>query len=514
MRAAPVPVITTAAPAPPGTATYSQADALRTDPRSANPADWRVDWADGPWPVTVLDGGVRRPLDGTAGDPDLAPLARLLFHTFAVSRLRVDPRGGLAAAPGRAATPGHGPRVVLRRPVPSGGSMYPTEAYVVCTRVLGGGAHHYDPYRHELTDLGRPDAPARLAAALGAADLPAVTLVLTNRFWKNFYKYGDFAFRLGAVDVGVALGRVLRLAAELWGPPLLWTAFADDRVDAALGVDGRDEGAYAVVGLAAPEAGTGTPRSPGAAPPVPLERSRRIKRSARFDALHAAARAPAAPPPAAPAPVLPGPVTPLPPPDAVRPSPADMLRRSCAGALFDGRPAPAPALAIVLHHAAAVLDGRAPAGAAGLALYVAVHRVTGVPAGWYRYRPAPRDLVGVGAGTAADTGRVLQEGLFAASLNIELAAFTVHVSAPVDERAAAAGVRGYRDQQLAVGMAVEAVTLLAETAGLSGHPVLGFDVHRVDRAYGLTGGPDGIQAQVSVGSARPGLNWEVSVLPR
>jgi hypothetical protein len=61
---------------------------------------------------------------------------------------------------------------------------------------------------------------------------------------------------------------------------------------------------------------------------------------------------------------------------------------------------------------------------------------------------------------------------------------------------------------------VEAITLIAETAGLSGHPVLGFDVHRVERAYGLAGGPDGVQVQVSVGQVRPGLSWEVSVMPR
>jgi SagB-type dehydrogenase family enzyme len=464
MRTAPVPV------------TAADAELLRTDPRAANPAGWRVDWADGPWPVKVLDGGVRRPADGWLG--------RLLFHTFAVSRVRADAHGGMAATPGRPAPAGHASPVMLRRPVPSGGSMYPAEVYVA-----GDGVHHYDPYRHELVDLGRRADPG----------LPAVCLVLTHRFWKNFYKYGDFAYRLGAVDVGVALGRVLRLA----GTATLWTAFDDERIEAALGLDGEDEAAYAVVALP-----TATPPPAAASrPPEVLERSRHIRRSARFDALHRAARIPAAArePSAAPAPSGPG--TPLPQPSPTGPGLPDMLSRTCAGARFDGRPAGEHALADVLHHTAAALD--LPI-ARGLSLYVAVHRVTGVPGGWYRYRPDRHDLLPAGHGHDGGTGRALQEALFAASLNIELAAFTVHIAAPAGDRCPS--VRGWREQQMATGIAVEAITVRATAAGLSGHPVLGFDVGRVERAYGLTG--DGIQAQVSVGSARPGLNWEVSVMPR
>jgi SagB-type dehydrogenase family enzyme len=506
---------------------YAHATGLRTDPRSANPPDWRVDWADGPWPVKVHDGGARVPLHDAAADVVLGALGRLLFHTFAVSRLRHDPRGGLPATPGKPALPGHGSRVVLRRPVPSGGSMYPTEAYVVCTDAPHAGVLHYDPYRHELIDLGMPGAQVALAAGLdrSVAALPAVTLVLTNRFWKNFYKYGDFAYRLGAVDVGVALGRVLRLAPAAFGAVTLWTSFADEDVNGSLGLSGRDESAYAVVGLTPP---TGRAPSASAAtagtPPVVLERSRRIKRSPRFDAMHDAARVPvdpevAAPPVARPEPVA-GPepvaVIALPPPVPVVPQPADMLRRTSNGALFDGRPATARALATVLRHAAAATHVAAAdtSFTAGLSLYVAVHRVTGIPGGWYRYRPATGDLVMVGAGTGVDPGRELQAALLAESLNIELAAFTIHVSAPVDFRSAGRGVRGYREQQMGVGVVVEAVTLLAATVGLGSHPVLGFDVSRADRAYGLAGSPDGTQAQVSVGAVRPDLNWEVSVMPR
>jgi hypothetical protein len=90
----------------------------------------------------------------------------------------------------------------------------------------------------------------------------------------------------------------------------------------------------------------------------------------------------------------------------------------------------------------------------------------------------------------------------------------VHPAADRDFRLAGRGVRGYREQQLGVGVAVEAVTLAAAAAGLGSHPLLGFDVARLDRRYGLAGGSRSVLAQVCVGAVRPDPNWEVSVMPR
>jgi SagB-type dehydrogenase family enzyme len=494
---------------------YAYTSGLREDPTSANGDGWHVDWADGPWPVKVYDGGERLPLRAATGP--LAAVARLLAGTTAVTRVRFDRHGGLPATPENPAPPRRA-KAVLRRPVPSGGSMYPTEAYVLLT--AENRLCHHDPYRHELTDLRHPSARAALAAALGttADALPAAVLVLTNRFWKNFYKYGEFACRLGAVDVGVVLGRALRLGGACFGTAGLHTGFDDAAVNACLGLDGRDESAYAVIGLG-PAAGcpaTETGAEPGAAHPLPdpppvIERSGRIKRSARFDAMHAAACAPTRPEAAAPAPGdAATSATPLPhpaPPDLL--DPATLVRRASRGRFFNGGTATAGALATVLQATAAL--GADPARRLGthLELYCAVHRVAGVPPGWYRYRPGPGDLVPTGAGRDPGCAREVQDALHAKSLNIELAAFTVHVATPLDWRGG--GPRAYREQQMAVGVAVEAATLAAEAAGLSGHPVLGFDALRMDRAYGLHGGALGTQAQISAGTVRPDPNWETSV---
>lgn len=511
---------------------YAYTSRLRLDPRRANPDGWRVDWHDGPWPVKVYTGGRRLRLRPGDGDPLGAALHRVLYGAFAISRVRADPAGGVHATPADP-RPHHGPEVLLRRPVPSGGAMYPTEVYAVLTGT--DQVCHYDPYRHELTRLAGGGTVRAVRTALGlpeGAPLAPALLVLTNRHWKNFYKYGDFSARLGTVDAGVALGRAFRLAGAESGPARVLSAFDDDALGDCLGLDGAAEGAYAVVALGDPARPSAFgPAGPGR-PPTVLERSRTIRRSADFDALQRAARtgAPAPRPPsdggdaedrAAERAADPAGAAALPAPrDTDLLAPAVLARRASRGRLFTGAEVAAERLVTVLHQGAGALrrlaracpDGLG-ARAAGTELYCAVHRVRGVPAGWYRYLPGAGALLPVGAAPDDGCARQVQEALFAASFNAELAAFTVHVVTPLDWRHAG-GPRAYREQQLAIGAAVEALTLAASAEDLSGHAVLGFDVARMDRAYGLDDSGSGTQAQVCVGALRADPNWEIAVMPR
>ncbi|MFC7614601.1 nitroreductase family protein [Actinokineospora soli] len=196
--------------------------------------------------------------------------------------------------------------------------------------------------------------------------------------------------------------------------------------------------------------------------------------------------------------------------------PAVLLRRTSSGRRFDGRPVRVDGVSAVLSHAVEALRRlrRVSGGLLGqdVELHCAAHRVEGVPRGWYRYDHRGARLVASGIGTGDDSALVLQRAQLADSINIELAAFTVHVTAPVDFLARGRGVRGYREQQLAVGAAVDALALAATAAGLGSHPVLGFDAGTVDRAYGLPAGT-GAHAQISVGLTRPVVNWEISVVP-
>lgn len=486
MRAAPVPVSADLA---------AHAESLRRDPQGANPPDWQVDWADGPWPVKVYSGGARTPLGRAAA------LDRLLLHTFGMTVVRFDPSGGgLPATPGNPAPAHLGKRYTPRRPIPSGGAMYPTEAYLVDT--TAGRALHYDPYRHELVDLCHPAPRAALRAAFGLADdapLPATVLLLANRFWKNAYKYGEFAARLGAVDTGVALGRAVRLAEAGHRRAAVRVDFADAALEDLLGLDSREEAVFAALELGPARSCPAEPPAAHGAPPPVLEKSRHVRHLPRLDALRAAARETRVDP-GPPAPAARGPLDLL--------DPATMIRRGSHGRHFTGAAVPhADAEAVLLHTAEAVARLSAASGGrlgGGLRVCCAVHRVDGVEPGWYHFDGA---LTRVGAG---NPGPVMQRALFAESLNAELAAFTVHIAGPVDF---AGGARGYHARQLGVGAAVEAVSLAAAAVGLSGHAVLGFDVAPVDRAYTLPG-DRGVHAQVCVGTARPSTHWEVAVMPR
>ncbi|TDC60106.1 hypothetical protein E1258_15805 [Micromonospora sp. KC207] len=419
---------------------------LRARPQPGTAAP--VDWADAPWPVKVYRAAPELRFADRSEHSDRGWVLRLLTEVVGVSRL--------VTAAGR---------TMARRPVASGGALYPTEVYAV----LGGAAHHFDAARHELVALG--PAPAD----------DGVRLVLTHRFWKNLYKYGDFAYRLGAVDVGVVLGR-LRTVATAWsGAVEVSFDFDDAAVHTLLGVDGEDEAAYAVVRVVPPVDRRAVPAVPACAPQV-RERSAVVNRSAGVLAMQRAALAvaPAIPPPAA----LVGERIALPPVAPVQYRAEAAHRRRSSGPSFSGA-------AVAEETLAAVLAGCADPH---LRVLCAVHRVTGRPPGWYGYDADRHALVPLRA--EPEPARVLQSALYRPSMDVAAAGFTVHLAGGLEFT----GARAWRIQQMRVGTAVDGATLTAAARGASAHPFLGFDASAVDGHYGLPAGT-GTLAQVCVGVA-------------
>jgi hypothetical protein len=83
-------------------------------------------------------------------------------------------------------TPGEGG--VLRRPVPSGGALYPLDLYVLALRVdeVEPATLHYDPFRHRLELCAALD-PGELRAAVvdtAVVDAAAAVVVVTAMFWR------------------------------------------------------------------------------------------------------------------------------------------------------------------------------------------------------------------------------------------------------------------------------------------------------------------------------------------
>jgi len=140
----------------------------------------------------------------------------------------------------------------LRRPVPSGGALYPLELYVLAVAVegLGRAVFHYDPFRHRLELLAPLDV-GRAAAALvdpTLVDGAAALVVVTAVFWRSRFKYGLRGYRFALLEAGHVVQNAVLAAAALGLPALPLGGFFDRRLDELVGADGLDEASvYALV---------------------------------------------------------------------------------------------------------------------------------------------------------------------------------------------------------------------------------------------------------------------------
>jgi hypothetical protein len=87
----------------------------------------------------------------------------------------------------------------IRRPVPSGGALYPLELSVVALAVDGVEpcVSHYNPFRHRLEVLGPVDRNGVRAALVDPAlvDRAGALIVVTALFWRSRFKYGARGYR-------------------------------------------------------------------------------------------------------------------------------------------------------------------------------------------------------------------------------------------------------------------------------------------------------------------------------
>ena len=132
-----------------------------------------------------------------------------------------------------------------RRPVPSGGALYPLELYVVALHVDGvcAGVHHYSPYRHRLESLAPVDRAdvARTLVEPELADSASALIVVTAMFWRSRFKYGLRGYRFALIEAGHVIQNVV-LAATALGiaarPP---GGYYDRLLDDLVGADSLDE---------------------------------------------------------------------------------------------------------------------------------------------------------------------------------------------------------------------------------------------------------------------------------
>jgi SagB-type dehydrogenase family enzyme len=140
----------------------------------------------------------------------------------------------------------------FRRPVPSGGALYPLELYVVALAIDGvePSVSHYNPFRHSLELLGPTDRdrvrPALVDPAL--ADSAAALVVVTALFWRSRFKYGARGYRFALLEAGHVTQNAVLAATSLRLQTLPLGGFYDRRLDELVGADGLDEASvYAVL---------------------------------------------------------------------------------------------------------------------------------------------------------------------------------------------------------------------------------------------------------------------------
>jgi putative peptide maturation dehydrogenase len=152
---------------------------------------------------------------------------------------------------------GHG-TAFLKKPVPSGGSLHPTETYLLVQRVEGvaSGLYHYRPMEHALQPLPLPSQPladiARqaLSGQHWFADAP-VLLILAPRFLRSFWKYRNHAkaYRAMILDVGHIAQTLYLSATDLGLGAFVTSAINEVDIEQALGLDGLQDGPLAICGF-------------------------------------------------------------------------------------------------------------------------------------------------------------------------------------------------------------------------------------------------------------------------
>ena len=131
----------------------------------------------------------------------------------------------------------------LRRFVPSGGALYPNELYVyVKLDDIPNGIYHYDVAHHRLILLREGNFDDYLSRSL-ANSLPIsdcfCTVFVSTVFWKNFYKYNNFSYRLQGLDAGVLIGQSLEVANVMGFSTRVCYQFLDRSINHLLGLSNR-----------------------------------------------------------------------------------------------------------------------------------------------------------------------------------------------------------------------------------------------------------------------------------
>jgi SagB-type dehydrogenase family enzyme len=463
----------------PGQATCHYLQALRE--RKPGPINWNA--APAPYKHYPHAGRVVLPWASSLDEsdkPQLTLISTLLRHLLGLRTRWAHPmtEAGLPV--------GAPPGVIVGRPGPSGGGLYPIEAYLATGGAeprFAAALYHYDAAHHCLDLLRTGDHRAALVSLLTAppSTLPDLVLVLSAVFWRNGFKYGEFAYRLHCQETGVLTAQALALAEVLDLTATVHLRFTDHHTHDLLGLNPTREGPLAILTLTT----TQTPPSPPRLPSVADLITRPARRAANpppgvaeslpyLSALHtAASRCPSDPPasditPSAPSEPPKGPAVHLPP--AHRSCLAQGIRaRASAPTGYQPTPLDMTSLATVLTHANCGYPGDlpgTPTAPVSVIPYLLVQRVAGITPGAYRFQPGIHALKPVGD---TDVLALINRGPLQPNTRHALPEAAVVLIPVGDPLAGTArfGDRWYRIQQIESGLMIHRAILIVTALGLA-----------------------------------------------
>ncbi|MEH7380369.1 SagB family peptide dehydrogenase [Bacillus sp. JJ1533] len=504
---------------------------LHFDIDKVSPPDRVIDWEDSPLPYKLyrglhdfplsLDVPLKLDKQDVPSKPTHSRMGHFLWYVFGLSQISqsvftTDDDVDLIQS--------------FRRYVPSGGALYPNELYIYLKlEDLPVGVYHYDVALHRLELLREGNFDLYINQALGnRIDLSTCfgTVFISTMFWKNFFKYHNFSYRLQGLDTGVLIGQLLEVAKRFGFETGVYFQFLDKSINHLLGLSEKEESVYAVIPLTVEATNWNMNQSNrfGNVNSVELAsnlneikennyylRSQRILEHPILTKLNEESFIESTESITKIKPkrkmIGEGPKVSLPQVYRLEYDLASVLqKRFSPDTDFTMGKVDQLELASLLQEATAAfayrndLDSELKGHEPRVALYGCFHNVEGIPDAAYFYDSAAHSLRQIEPG---DHRLTLQYGMSADNVNLIQVPLCFHVAGDKDHYKTSLGIRGYRIQQMEAGMLVQRLLLAASSIGWGGHPLLGFSASLSDQIYKMDSRNSTSLIQIPIGPYRP-----------
>lgn len=504
---------------------------LHFDTDKLLPPDWQPDWEDAPLPYKLYRGLPEIPLTADVpltlkgreahSIPSLEEFGHYLWYVYGLTRYSQT-----AFIEGAEEKANISYAQFFRRFVPSGGALYPNELYVYLKlEGIPEGVYHYDVAHHRLIALREGNYDSYLSRSLGNRNSASdcfCTVFVSTVFWKNFYKYNNFSYRLQGLDAGVLIGQSLEVADRMGFQARVCYQFLDRSINHLLGLSGKDESVYAMIPLSINNvdqcnlekniSATELSREVPLLEHVTYNRSKRvidypvlkeINEASMFETTHSFVNVKKDDPLHN---TLGSALIMLPFTEKISYDLASVCReRHSPDFDFMIRKISLTKVSTLLKETFSFSYQKDLNRTQGnletdLNLYGTFYNVEGIQDGAYVYDKSAHALRRISKG---DFREYMQNGLTTPTVNLFQVPLCLHIVGDKDHLKKELGYRGYRIQQMEAGILLQRLLLTACALEMGGHPLLGFDSNQSDELYGVHSKEKTSLIQIPVGPYHP-----------